>query len=174
MLEFFSIHGVPLWKVFFQNPVHGHMGENARQILPVNVVKIIVDDIFDGNGESLENIQILGKGESSHLQGVGQQIQLALQLHRIDAVQAKGLVKQGESLINVVKRGPGDQAQIDLVHQLFEQHVDQGFDPEGKSQCIELAFVVTAVHGGDIDGNVAFFVYVRSDFVSLVGENDRL
>ena len=109
MLELFRIHGILTGQELLQDAVRGRMREDAGQVLSVDVVEIIVDDVFDGNGESLEDVQVLGEGEASDFQGMCQQVQLAFELDRIDAVQAKGLVEEGQPFIDVVKGGPRNQ-----------------------------------------------------------------
>ena len=98
---------------------------------------------------------------------------MPFQLLRRKAVQPKCFVEKGEPLIDFVKRPPGDQGQIDLIHDLLKKNIHKGFDSEREPECIEFSLVVAAVHGRDIDGDVSFFVYVRAYFECFLGEYDR-
>ena len=56
-----------------------------------------------------------------------------------------------------------DQFQVDVVYQLFEQGIYEGFDAKGETQGIELHFMITAVHGWNIHGKVPLAVDVLPD-----------
>ena len=70
MVDPFHIHLAFLWKIFLHYPADRHLKENTCQILSVNVVEIVVDDVFYGNGKTSENIQILRKRKTAHFQGM--------------------------------------------------------------------------------------------------------
>ncbi len=57
-----------------------------------------------------------------------------------------------------MKGGPGNKREIYRFRQFLEIDIGQVFQPEGEAQGVELAFLVTAVHRGDIHGDMAFVV----------------
>ena len=52
---------VTFGQILGQDPIDGQAFEDTCQVWLVYVVKIVVDDVFNGNGESLENVKVLGK-----------------------------------------------------------------------------------------------------------------
>ena len=48
MLEFFGFIGAVSGEIFRQNLVHRYLSQNPAQVLFVNVVKVVIDDVFYG------------------------------------------------------------------------------------------------------------------------------
>ena len=71
MLQFFAIFKVLSGKESGKYPLYGNLGQNSIQILAVDVMEIIMNNVFNRLGKPFKNIQILSLGEAFDLQRVG-------------------------------------------------------------------------------------------------------
>ena len=78
--------------------------------------------------QSLENIQILGKGTRGGIDRIFEKLHLNIQLVGYDSIQAQGFSEKGQYGKDPDKRGLGDQSQVDAVDQIFKQNIDNAFN----------------------------------------------
>ena len=142
--------------------------QNSGEILTVNVVKIIIDNIFNSLSKSFKNVQILGQGEALDFQGVGQKFKLTFEFFGRNAVQFQRSVKKAQQTVYLMKGGFGYQTEVDILNQVFKKHIDQRLDTKGKPQAVKLHFMITAVHRRNIDGNMSFFVNILPNFKCFI------
>jgi|GEM_PF-5268269 len=74
--------------------------------------------------------------------------------------------------MELVNGGLGDQGQVNLTDQILKQDVDDGFHTKGQAQCIKFEFVIAAIHRGNIDGEMPFFIDVFPNFKRVSGKNE--
>ncbi len=98
---------------------------------------------------------------------MGEQIQLSLQLQRGDPVQLQGTGEKAEVFIDLRNGNLGNELEINGFNHLFEKHPHKSLQAECQSQGIKFHLMVTAIHGGDINGKMAFSIDVFPDLVVL-------
>ena len=74
----------------------------------MNIMEIIMNNIFNRLGKPFKNVQVLGLGEALYLQRVSSKLQLALEFNRRYAVQFQCFVKQSQQTVNLIKGGFGN------------------------------------------------------------------
>lgn len=67
MGDLFRIHCRILGKIPGQKLIPVDAGNDSVEVFFVNVIEIIVNDVFYRQGKTFENIQILGKGKPPDL-----------------------------------------------------------------------------------------------------------
>ena len=92
---------------------------------------------------------------------------MTLHLRGKDAVQLQGLIEKSEMIVDVGEGVPCNDFQVSLLDKLFEQYVHECFKPKCKAQGIEFHFVIAAIHGWDIYGEVPLMIYILPDFEFL-------
>ena len=105
MFQLFAIDGTAHREVFREDLLYRYLRQNMTQVFPMNVVKIIVDDVPYSQGKPLEDVKILCKSKLSGFKGLGQHVQLALDFHRRDSIEFQCFVKQIQPAVNLVKSG---------------------------------------------------------------------
>ena len=70
MGDLFRIHFRVPGKIPGQNQVPAGGGDDAVEIFFVDIVEIVVNDVFHRQGKTFENIQVLGKGKPPDIEGM--------------------------------------------------------------------------------------------------------
>ena len=83
----------------------------------------------------------------------------------MNAIHFQGPVKESQQFRDFMNRDMGDQRQVYGLNEFFKEDVDQGFNSERQSQGVEFHFMVTAVHRGNVDGNMPFLINVLANLI---------
>ncbi len=122
-----------------------------------------LDDLLDRFRKPTEDVDVLGMRETADFQGLVEQLGLHLETVRGDPVDGEGSDEKRQDFADAKERRPRDEAQVEGINDLLEQHIGHVLEPENQPERVEFALIVRTVHGRDVHGDVALVIDVFDD-----------
>ena len=103
-----------------------------------------------------------------------QQIKVTFHFSRNNTIKVQGPVEQPQGIKDAGKRGPRDETRFYFFHHLLKKNIQKRFYAETEAEGIEFQFMITPVHGGNINGEMSFSIDIFTNIKSFRGKDETL